>query len=308
MALVSVVMAAKNYARFLPTAVESVIAQTFAGWELVVVDDGSTDATPAAVKPFLSDPRIHYHRSDVLGQSRAKNLGIRLSRGQFVAFLDADDAWHPTKLAKQLPLFYKPTVGVVYCRRSLIDEAGNALPPRPRTPLPRGRVLAEMFAYNFVCFSSVVVRRTVFDHVGAFDPTWDLAIDYELWLRVAAQYGFDLVDEELVLYRTGHGNLSAKLADRVSAAEAMMTQALERRGLAGHLPNDVIAEGYASTFRTLAYSLRPSEPLSAATWYWRALRYGGNRTVAAKGLVASALRWASGRRAAGTPENAGVNR
>ena len=67
-----------------------------------------------------------------------------------------------------------------------------------------------MFVQNFVCFSSAVVRRIVFSHVGAFDPQWDLAIDFDLWLRVAKHYEFDFVDEELVRYRTGHGNLSKK--------------------------------------------------------------------------------------------------
>ena len=111
--LVSVVMAAKNYARFLPAAVESVFAQTFADWELLVVDDGSSDDTPAAVRPYLSDPRLRYLRSDRLGQPRAKNLGIGLSRGEYVAFLDADDAWERTKLGKQLALFRnRPDVGL----------------------------------------------------------------------------------------------------------------------------------------------------------------------------------------------------
>jgi len=122
---VSIVMAAKNYARFLPVAVESVLAQTFADWELLIIDDGSTDRTPDVVRPFLADHRVRYSRADRLGQSRAKNLGIRLARGEFVAFLDADDAWLPTKLEKQLALFAnRPEVGVVFCRRMLIDEIG----------------------------------------------------------------------------------------------------------------------------------------------------------------------------------------
>src|SRR4051794_13000868 len=98
--LVSVVMAAKNYARFLPAAVESVLSQTSADWELLIIDDGSSDDTPAAARPFLTDRRIRYFRSDRLGQPRAKNLGIGLSRGACIAFLDADDAWLPTKLEK----------------------------------------------------------------------------------------------------------------------------------------------------------------------------------------------------------------
>ena len=112
---VSVVMAAKNYARFIAQAVRSVFAQTFTDWELVIVDDGSADDTPAAVKPFLADPRVRYHRSDRLGQPRAKNLGLRLSRGELVAYLDADDAWEPTKLARQVELMRaRPEVGVCH--------------------------------------------------------------------------------------------------------------------------------------------------------------------------------------------------
>jgi glycosyltransferase involved in cell wall biosynthesis len=310
---VSVVMAAKNYARFLPAAVESVLAQTFVGWELLVIDDGSTDSTPDAVKPFLADQRVRYFRSDRLGQPRAKNLGIDLSRGAFVAFLDADDAWEPTKLEKQLALFRdRPDVGVVFCRRSLMDESGKPLPRRAGMPAPpeppRGRVLPPMFVQNFVCFSSVVVRREVFAHVGRFDPRWGLAIDYDLWLRVARHYAFDCVDEELVRYRTGHGNLSKRLADRVDTALSIMHRAQVRYGIAEEVPAGRIAEAHASTRRTLAYVMRGSEPATAAKWYLRALGWPHGRLASVKGLVAALLRRASGRRAAGFPENAAANR
>ncbi len=311
---VSVVMAAKNYARFLPAAVESVLAQTFADWELLVVDDGSTDHTPDAVAPFLADPRVRYVRSDRLGQPRAKNLGAGLSRGEVVAYLDADDAWKPTKLEKQLALLRdRPAVGVCFCLRSLIDEQGNPLPgarggTTPPPPPPRGHILPDIFLRNFVCFSSVVVRRRVFDHVGGFDPEWDLSIDYDLWLRAARHYEFDYVDEELVLYRTGHGNLSKRLADRVATADAIMTRALYRRGLADELPRELVGEGYASTYRALGYTLRHSEPLTAAGWYLRALAWPGRRIEAAKGLAASLLAWARGKREPGAAENASANR
>ncbi|HSQ58146.1 MAG TPA: glycosyltransferase family A protein [Gemmata sp.] len=306
--LVSVVMAAKNYARFLPVAVESVLAQTVADWELIIVDDGSTDATPAAARPYLPDARVRYFRSDRLGQSRAKNLGIGFSRGEFVAFLDADDAWEPTKLEKQLAVFRKePELGVVFCRRSLMDEKGEPIAAKPHAAAPRGRVLPEMFVQNFVCFSSAMVRRAVFAHVGRFDPQWDLAIDYDLWLRVASRYGFDYVDEELVKYRTGHGNLSKRLLDRVDTALSIMYRA-RRDGIVTDVPREVVAEAYASTCRTMGYILRSSEPLAAAKWYLRALAWPANRLQSAKGLVASLLRFAIGRRKAGSPENATANR
>jgi glycosyltransferase involved in cell wall biosynthesis len=307
-------MAAKNYARFLPQAVNSVFAQTFADWELVIIDDGSTDDTPFSVKPFLRDPRVKYVRSDKLGQSRAKNLGMRLSRGEFVAYLDADDAWEPTKLAKQLDVMRtRPEVGVSHTGRLLMDEEGRLQSSRDRegagveSPAPSRSRLVELFLSNPVCFSSVMVRRAVFDQMGGFDPEFDLAIDYDLWLRVARHWQFASVDEPLVLYRTGHGNLSKKLSDRVATAISIMTRHAHHRGLADDPPAEVVAEGFSSTCNTLGYVMRPSEPLTAARWYACGLAWGGRRTESVKGIVASALRWASGRREKGSAENATCN-
>lgn len=304
---VSVVMAAKNYARFLPEAVESVFAQTFADWELIVIDDGSTDDTPNAVRPFRADRRVRYVRADALGQSRAKNLGIGLSRRRFVAFLDADDAWEQTKLEKQLAVFEaKPEVGVVFSKRSLMDEESRPILAKPTSGFPTGSVLPQMFIQNFVCFSSVVVKREVFSHVGAFDAEWDLSIDYDLWLRVAKFYTFDFVDEALVRYRTGHGNLSKKLRDRVDTAVSIMHRAESRYGACDKVPPKVIADGYASTCQTLAYTMRGSEPLAALRWYLRALAWPARRFISLKGLVASALA-ATRSRTKGASENATCN-
>jgi glycosyltransferase involved in cell wall biosynthesis len=305
---VSVVMAAKDYARFLPEAVESVFAQTFGDWELVVIDDGSSDDTPRVVRPYLADPRVRYFRSDRLGQSRAKNLGVHFARGRLVAFLDADDAWEPTKLERQVALFdANPEVGVVFCKRSLMDEAGNCIPGKPTSGFPTGRVLPQMFTQNFVCFSSCVVRREVFSHVGGFDPEWDLSIDYDLWLRVAKFYRFDFVGEELVRYRTGHGNLSKKLRDRVDTAVSIMRRAESRYGVNEEVPREVIADGHASTCQTMAYTMRASEPLAAMGWYLRALAWPARRVISLRGIAASALAAVRSKRADGSPENAGEN-
>lgn len=304
-------MAAKNYAAFLPQAVRSVQAQTYADWELVVIDDGSSDATPDVVKPLLSDARIRYHRSDRLGQPRAKNLGLRFSRGELIAYLDADDAWRETKLERQVALMQaNPRAGVCYTGRVLMDEQGrlSSAPPHPQPRSLGGEGgLTRMFLNNFVCFSSVMVRRSVFDHVGGFDPGLDLAIDYDQWLRVAKHYAFVGLDDPLVLYRTGHGNLSKKLWDRVDTALSIMTRAVYRRGLNDELPPHVIAEGYASTCCTLGYILRSSEPLTAMKWYGRALGWGGRRIEAVKGMLASGLIWMRGTATAGAAENATVN-
>ena len=305
---VSVVMAAKNYARFLPVAVDSVREQTFADWELVVVDDGSIDDTPTVIKPFLSDSRIRYVRSDKLGQTRAKNLGIGLSRAPLVAFLDADDVWMPAKLEKQLAVFRaQPEAGVVFCLRSLIDDLGKPLPPRPISRPFRGRVLERLFVQNFVCFSSAIVRREILSHIGRLDPQLDLAIDYDLWLRVAKHYTFDYVDEQLVQYRTGHGNLSSRLLDRVNIAMSIMQRAELRYGVGTDAPAKLLAEGYASTCRTLGYVLRGSEPIAAARWYLRAMRWPTNRLASMKGLVAIAAKRLIGPRMTCSAENATEN-
>jgi glycosyltransferase involved in cell wall biosynthesis len=300
-------MAAKNYARFLPEAVRSVRAQTFTDWELLVIDDGSSDATPEAARPYLADSRVRYFRSDTLGQPRAKNLGIRFARGRLVAFLDADDAWEPTKLEKQLALFAKPDVGVVFCTRTLMDEESRTIAAKPTSGFPKGKVLPQMFTQNFVCFSSCVVRREVFSHVGAFDPQWDLAIDYDLWLRVAKFYAFDFVNEPLVRYRTGHGNLSKKLRDRVDTAMSIMHRAESRYGARDEVSEGVVADGYASTCQTMAYTMRGSEPFAALRWYLRALKWPARRVVSLKGIAASLLAAARGKRVNGSAENATEN-
>ncbi len=263
------------------------------------------------MRPYLADRRVRYFRSDRLGQPRAKNLGLSLSRGPFVAFLDADDAWEPTKLEKQLAVFAaNPDVGCGVLQ-ALADGRSRAR-IEPREPQPEasgpatGFVLPQLFAQNFVCFSSAVVRRDVFAHVGRFDPLWDLAIDYDLWLRVAKFHRFDFVDEELVRYRTGHGNLSKKLRDRVDTAMSIMHRAESRYGVADEVPVEVVADGYASTCQTIGFVMRASEPVASLRWYLRALKWPARRVVSLKGLVAGALALRRPREK-GSAENASAN-
>jgi glycosyltransferase involved in cell wall biosynthesis len=256
---------------------------------VIVVDDGSTDDTPEVVRPFLADPRVRYHRTDGLGQSRAKNLGILQARAPLVAFLDGDDEWLPAKLERQLPLFADPAVGVVYGRRTMMDGDGRDL-PTPTPALARGQIYDTLLVQNPVCFSSVVVRKSVFEAVGLFDPALPLAIDYDLWLRVARHFAFDYVDEPLVRYRTGHANLSSRITERVSAVLGILRRSLVRRRNADAADRAAQAEAWGSTCRTMGYVLREKETLTAAGWYVRAAGYDWRWGATAKAIAGGVLR------------------
>ncbi|HZT79663.1 MAG TPA: glycosyltransferase [Gemmataceae bacterium] len=279
---VSAVITAHNYGRFLPAALDSLLGQTFTGWEAVIVDDGSTDDTPAVAARYLRDPRIRYHRTDHVGQPAAKNLGVRLTQAPLVAFLDADDVWLPRKLERQLALFADPAVGVVYGRRVLIDEEGFEL-EGPTPSLHRGPVLPEIFRRNFVCFSSSVVRREVFESAGGFDEKLALAIDYDLWLRVALRWHFDYVDEPVVKYRTGHANLSRRRPERVRTAAFIIRRFLDERGgrqaLAPALVRLVLAENCLDMGAAVG-------GLACGKWFVKALRYQPTHPVAWHALLA----------------------
>ena len=266
MPTVSVIIATYNY-------VESALGQTLGDLEIIIVDDGSTDDTPDVVRPFLHDRRVQYHPLDHGGQPAAKNAGIRLARAPAVAFLDADDLWLPTKLEKQVALLKTSShAGVVYARRMLIDEQGRPLHYDQPT-LYRGRVLKPMFRDNFVCFSSALIRRAVFDDVGMFDESLPLAIDYDLWLRVAKKHEFDYVDEPLVLYRTGHASLSRRTEERLFIADRIMKRFLTEYGGASALPPAVVRRARAETCYHIALARRGRSRWRALRWYLLALTW-----------------------------------
>jgi glycosyltransferase involved in cell wall biosynthesis len=268
---VSVVLATYNYGRYLAGALDSALGQTFDDLEIIVIDDGSTDETQQVIKPYLTNPRVRYFTSDHCGQPAAKNTGIRLTRAPLIAFLDADDLWLPTKLAKQVALFDdNPNLGVVYSRRLLMDEQGRSL-HFMQPALPRGNVLDAMFRHNFICFSSAVVRRTVLEEVGIFDTQLALAIDYDLWLRIAQRYPFDYVDEPLVKYRTGHASLSRRTEERLKTAARIMARFLNERGGRKNLSPAIVRRSQAETYYEIALAIRNRSRWAALPWYLRAL-------------------------------------
>jgi glycosyltransferase involved in cell wall biosynthesis len=293
---VSVVIATYNYGRFLAGALDSALGQTFPDLEVVVVDDGSTDDTPQVIQPYLRDARVRYHRTGHLGQAAAKNAGVQLARAPLVAFLDADDLWLPAKVERQVALFRTdPELGVVCTRRLLIDEHGREL-LYEQPPLYRGSVLQQIFPTNFVCFSSAMVRRTVFDAVGLFDERLVLAVDYDLWLRVAQRFRFDYVDEPLVKYRVGHANLSRRVEERLRSVLRIMRRFLDDRGGRAQVDPAVVRNTFARAYFGLALARRNRSRLAALPGHLRALALCPGSALAWQGLVSLFLPEAARRR------------
>jgi len=228
---VSVVMTCYNYEKYVAQSIESVLSQTYKDFELIIINDGSTDNSEFVINHYRKDKRVHYIIQDNAGQARAKNTGIKSSCGKYIAFLDADDLWEKEKLELQLPPFMKNETGVVYSNAIWIDgenrEIGRGWGSgyfRPRS----GQVANHLIYDNFIPFSSAIVRKECIDKVGMFDESLKMSIDWDLWLRMSLHYEFDYVDRHLIKYRWGHiGQMSKNQIERLRCSYIIMQRFLE---------------------------------------------------------------------------------
>ena len=268
--LVSVVLPTHNMAAYLPEALRSVLDQTYPHLEVHVIDDGSTDNPREAIRDMLADPRVHFHSIPQGGQAKAKNFGIAASRGEFVAFIDADDWWVLDKLERQLPLFVRPEIGVVYTNYSLTDAKGNWLPTN--RPVARtGRITNELLIDNFVTGMASVVRRECFEAVGPFDEAIPMGIDYDLWLRISTKYEYEYLDYVTYLYRQWGGQMSRKFDKRLDCAIRIMQRFLDQNP--GLVPSSVqnLAWAHTYTYGGDGFAML-GERRRAMSWYLKAIR------------------------------------
>jgi hypothetical protein len=234
--LVSVVVCAYNYARYLPAALESALAQRYAPLEVVVVDDGSTDETPAVLAAY--GDRIRVVRQPNAGLTAATMRGIAEARGEVLALLDADDIWHPDKLAHQVALLQaRPEVGLVATDMELMDGDGVTFAPsyfRHHDLRPvRGRALGRLLQQNAVPAPTIAVRRSMLGHVLPIDPVaW--CQDWWLALKTAEIAEVDVVDLPLVRYRIHADNMCGD-ASGERYLPTLRKDNLFRRWMLGHL-------------------------------------------------------------------------
>lgn len=229
--MVSAIIVTHNRAAFLAEAIDSVLAQTYfqnnpADWELIVVDDGSTDHTPDLVAGYQQGfTQVRYVRLDHGGVSRARNQGLKLAAGEFIAFLDSDDLWHKDKVQVQLS-YLKAFPEARFC---LTEEVwirkGRRVNQRHRHQKYSGRVLDKVLPLCLLSLSSAMFRRQLFEEIGEFDESLPVCEDYDLGLRIALRYPYHFLPVPLIVKRGGHPD---QLSKKYWGMDRWRVQALEK--------------------------------------------------------------------------------
>jgi len=213
-------------------AVDSVLSQTYSDYELIVIDDGSTDNTLEILGPERVK-KIKYIYQPNFGPSVARNTGIYLSRGEWVAFLDSDDLWERKKLEKQMDaLQQEPEFKICYTEEKWIRN-GKFVNPRKKHAKHSGWIYLQCLPLCIISPSSVIIHRSVFSRVGYFDPRLPVAEDYDFWLRICSIYPVKLIRKPLIIKRGGHPD---QLSKKYWGIDRFRLQALEKMAEKTELP------------------------------------------------------------------------
>ena len=257
---VTVLMTVFNGERHLREAVDSVLRQTFGDFELVIVDDGSTDGT-AALLAAISDPRVRVtHNDENLGLTPSLNRGLGLARGELIARHDADDVSEPERIARQIAfLDAHPDVALVGAWYRKIDDASASLGERT-LPVDHDRIRWALHFYCPIVHSAAVFRTSVVRELGGYDEAFVYAQDYDLWSRLATTRRVANVGEPLVRYRVGATTLTATIGDQSGevlriAARNMTALGIATPSPAVHAAMGALVRGDASALTSADFSV-----------------------------------------------------
>ncbi|TAL35599.1 MAG: glycosyltransferase [Spirochaetes bacterium] len=244
MPLFSVVIPTYNRADLTRRAVASVLDQDFDDYELILVDDGSTDGTPALERAFAG--RLTYLRRDNGGVSAARNAGIRAARGTHLAFLDSDDQWLPGALRAH-DSFIRANPGIrIHQAEEIWVRGGRRVNPKGRHRKPGGDIFLRALELCLVSPSAVVMERGLFDEYGMFDEALPVCEDYDMWLRVSAHERVGLIPEPFVLKYGGHPDQLSRSVWGLDRYRVYAILKLLGRGA------DTLKPGYARAARDVA--------------------------------------------------------
>jgi glycosyltransferase involved in cell wall biosynthesis len=239
----SVVIPSYNRKVFLEKAVMSVLAQTFTDFELIIVDDGSTDGTEELISS-IPDKRIVYIRHDNRGVAYSRNRGIEKARADIIAFLDSDDIWIENKLEKTreyINLF--PDINIFHTEE-IWFRRGEILGQKKKHSKPDGHVYRNALGICCIGMSTAVVKKRVFRRIGLFDETFEACEDYDLWLRASNVFDVKLIPEELTIK---HGGRRDQLSVKVWGLDRFRIRSLEKMLGSG----DLSEEDHSLTFDEL---------------------------------------------------------
>jgi glycosyltransferase involved in cell wall biosynthesis len=214
---VSVIIPVYNAEKFLSETIESVIAQTYPDWEIIAVDDGSTDRSLEILRKYEQrlPSKIHVITQRNSGVSIARNNAIAIAKGEYIAFLDHDDLWLPEKLEKQVELLdSNKELGLVYSDSYIIiDEEGDFEKNTYSQNIKpfRGNVLNELLYANFIPLLTAIIRKEVLNKVGMFNPKYKICEEYDLFLKIAEYYPVDFIEQPLAKYRVHDENFSRNI-------------------------------------------------------------------------------------------------
>jgi glycosyltransferase involved in cell wall biosynthesis len=236
---VSVIVPAYNAAQYLPASLDSVIAQTYRDWEVIVVDDGSSDNTQTVLASYrarLNDKIRCIHQAN-RGPSAARNAGIRTARGEVIAMLDADDIWLPSRLERSVQeLDRDANVGLVHARVARINQQGFVIDePFANRKYLAGRISHYIYTRRaHIMCPTVTFRKCSVDTNGAFDETLHAAEDRDLWFRIARKFKVAYIDEILAQYRLSPASLS-KDNSRMVTSDLTFVEKYYRAGCCSRL-------------------------------------------------------------------------
>jgi len=216
---VSVIIPAYNREDFIADSINSVLAQTFSDYEIIIINDGSTDRTADIVKS-IKNPRIKLLSTQRQGPYIARNYGIKRARGNYLAFLDSDDIWFASKLEKQMrTITATPDTALVFTNGYVFETDSRRYSLKLTHYSDQSRKLdkgyTELLKKNYISTSSVLIKKDVFEKLGYFLKENRGCLDYQMWLRVARGYKIEYIHEPLLLYTAHEQSLSSKKVDRL---------------------------------------------------------------------------------------------
>ena len=257
---VSINLCCYNSEKYLEETLQSIFAQTYKNWELVIINDGSTDATEQIIQRHIAEGwPIVYHYQANAGLGRSRNKAIELSKGEFIAFIDHDDLWMSQKLERQISLFADPKVGLVYSDAIYFNEGGYSHRLYQSRAHYTGRCFQKLLIDYFLCLQTVVIRKeSLSSLIDLFDPRFKMSEEVDLFARIAYKWKFAIVNEPLAKWRVHSSSLTWKFGVQFSEELDMMLKKFEK----------IIPDFSSKYVREIAF-LRQQNVISKAMFMWR---------------------------------------